>query len=113
MAPTALIRFLHLLRRRLGQCRRSRMNAPDLQCQFQPATTTSEIGGGELLDSFLDNEYAMKSYAEEINLDRIRSLSSEDRRAIALRRSAMSNLGSPQNTLPSLTPRQPRIERLS
>lgn len=86
------MQFLRMVRRRLGQCRRRRMSAPDLQCQSQLATGTSEIGRGELLETYLDNESAMKSYAEEINLDRIRSLGSEDRRAIALRWSAPSSL---------------------
>ncbi|KAL3663192.1 hypothetical protein V7S43_011602 [Phytophthora oleae] len=113
MAPRTLIQFLLSVRRHLAaralfrQCRRRRMNVPDLS----QTATTNAAGSRGLLDSVLDNEAAMKSYAEEINLDRIRSFSSEDRQALA-RRQSQKHLQI-QPTLPSLNPRQPRIERWS
>ncbi|KAG7392808.1 hypothetical protein PHYPSEUDO_014295 [Phytophthora pseudosyringae] len=109
MASSALEQFLLMVRRRLAaraqllrQCRRRRTSVPDLQ--FQAPTT----GSRGLLDSVLDNEAAMKSYADEINLNRIRSLSSEDRQALARRRSHRNPRTEP--TLPSLKPRRPHIE---
>ncbi|RLN95744.1 hypothetical protein BBJ28_00013402 [Nothophytophthora sp. Chile5] len=85
------------------------------------ADTPYDIEGHGLQDSKQHNEAAMKSYAQEIDLSRIKKLSSKDRQAIAYDRvhglrckmlqSATQGHAKMKHTLPRITPRQPRIER--
>ena len=116
MTRNALIRVAFLLQSCLVArvellrqcCRRGRTRGSNLHNETAPIPPYSGTRGR--LDSLLDNEAAMTSYASEVNLDRIRNLSSEDRQALVRRRvSATSTQHKP--TLPNLTPRRPHIER--
>ncbi|RLN51246.1 hypothetical protein BBJ28_00015673 [Nothophytophthora sp. Chile5] len=85
------------------------------------ADTPYDIEGHGLRDSKQHNEAAMKTFAQEIDLSRIKKLSSKDRQAIAYDRthglrykmlqSAAQGHAKTKHTLPRIASRQPRIER--
>ena len=108
MAPAALARFVLLLRVRvaarvdlLRKCRRGVFGSPS-----QAAPAWRSTANRALRDSLLDNEAAMRSYAKEVDLNRVRNLSSEDRRALARARSSTVGGSSDQerHTIPRLFP---------
>uniref|UniRef100_M4B8K1 Uncharacterized protein n=1 Tax=Hyaloperonospora arabidopsidis (strain Emoy2) TaxID=559515 RepID=M4B8K1_HYAAE len=115
MAPDALTQFMSLLKLRLAarvdQLRKRRVSL--FGFPSQPATT-SISGDHALRDSFLDNEAAMRSYADEVNLERVRNLSSEDRQALARKRSSTISCGNQdRHTMSNMSLHRSPLERRS